>query len=156
MKTKYTGTLIGLLFSIGSLISILTLFVPILCVLPGAMFESLAVSVLGNEPYSNVVRATLLLYFCLFIGSTSFFYLKYLKKGKPGRSLKSLYSKFFTLEFFIIHGLGFYTYWAFKLNYISDGQLIFIVYSSFPYSSALFLVLGFLGDLIVSKDRNDT
>jgi hypothetical protein len=157
MKTKYTGTLVGLSFSIGSLISILSIFIPIIAIVPGAIIETIAKSILGHKPYSNVGRATLLTYLCLFIISILVFYLKYLKSEKQtDRPLKSLYVKFFIIEFFIIHGLGFYIYWAFKLNYASDGQLIFAVYSSFPYSSALFLVLGFLGDLIVTKERNGT
>ena len=155
MKTKYTGTLVGLLFTVGSLISILTIFIPIISVIPGALFETIAESILGHNPYSNVGRATLLTYLCLFIISTLFFYLKYLKNEKlTGRPLKWLYIKFFIIEFFIIHGLGFYIYWALKLNYASDGQLIFAVYSSFPYSSIMFLVLGSLGDLLYKTKLN--
>lgn len=157
MKTSYIGTFVGLIFTIGSLISILTIFIPIVSVIPGAVFESISEAILGRDPYSNVGRATLCIYLCLFFISTLFFYLKYLKVEKlSSRSLKWLYIKFFTIEFFIIHGLGFYAYWALKLNYASDGQLIFAVYSSFPYSSISFVALGMLGDLLYRKQLNGT
>jgi hypothetical protein len=86
------------------------------------------------------------------------FFFHYLNGKKTKKQLKWLFIRFFVISFFLLHGLGFYLFWAFKYNYASDGQLIFIVYESFKYSSISFVILGFLGDMIFHsrKERHIT
>ncbi len=55
------------------------------------------------------------------------------------------------VEYFIVHTLGFYLYWANTLDFRSDGQLIFAAVDSFPKSSLSFVFIGLFIDIFKSK-----
>ena len=67
INPKYNGTIIGGIFTLGSLILTLTFVVPIISIIPAAFIESLVSKVVNNEPYSNVGKGTLLFITGLFI-----------------------------------------------------------------------------------------
>jgi hypothetical protein len=155
IRTKFRGTFIGGIFTLGSFLAIFTFIVPIISVMPGALIEGCAGNFVDNDPYSNVGHATLVaLWILAAISILPFLLYVFFKarKGVPVRNAALIV--FFILEFFIIHCLGFYCYWAIELDYRSDGQLIFAALSSFPYSSPFFVLLGMLIDLFIRAGHN--
>jgi hypothetical protein len=146
----YNGTIIGAIFTGVSLLLTLTFIVPILTVIPGALIESIMSSIVNTEPYSNVGKATIWTLLILLIGSLTSFLIFIKRKKVTNNQIVGI----MFLEYFIIHSLGFYIYWATSLNFRSDGQLIFGAITSFPASSFGFIIIGLLIDLI--KNKNET
>ena len=155
INQQYNGTIIGGIFTVGSLLLTLTFIVPIFSVLPGAIIESVMSSVVNNEPYSNVGKATIATLTIILIFSIIVILIKARKtEYKNGHIIGVM-----AIEYFIIHSLGFYIYWATSLNFRSDGQLIFGAVTSFPASSFGFVALGILIDSVkakpIDKGRNE-
>ena len=125
----------------------MTFIVPILSVIPGAFIESIMSSIVDNEPYSNVGKATILTLVIILILSLIIILVKSRKTEFKNEHIFGIMA----LEYFIIHTLGFYIYWATSLNFRSDGQLIFGAVTSFPASSFGFLGLGILIDMVKTK-----
>ncbi|MBK7129342.1 MAG: hypothetical protein IPM74_07480 [Crocinitomicaceae bacterium] len=147
INQQYNGTIIGGIFTVGSLLLTLTFIVPILSVLPGAITESILSSTVDNEPYSNVGKATIATLEILLISSIVVILIKARKtEFKNGHIIGIM-----AIEYFIIHALGFYIYWATSLDFRSDGQLIFGAVSSFPASSFGFVTPGILIDSVKIK-----
>ena len=61
------GVTIGALFTVVSFLLTWTFIVPIISVLPGMLFESIAERLVDTEPYSNVGKTTILLLSILFL-----------------------------------------------------------------------------------------
>ncbi len=151
INQQHNGTIIGGIFTLGSLLLTLTFFIPILSVIPGVYIESIISSIIDNEPYSNVGKATILTLVIILILSLIIILFKSRKtKFKNGHIFGIM-----VFEYFIIHTLGFYIYWATSLNFRSDGQLIFGAVTSFPISSFGFLGLGILIDMVKTNKIND-
>lgn len=126
-----------------------TFFVPIISVLPGLIFESIAKHFVDNTPYSNVGRLAtelMLITFAvmLFLGIL----LVMDKIKKTGQIFQRQIIKIMAVMYFIVHPLGYYIYWGLALNYRGDGQLIFAAMVTFPFSSISFVVMGVLIDKI--------
>jgi hypothetical protein len=149
INQQYNGTIIGGIFTSISLLLTLTYIVPILSVIPGAFIESIISKIIGNEPYSNVGKATIFVLIVILIISVLLFLNKSRKKTLNNGDVFSI----MIIEYFIIHPLGFYIYWATTLDFRSDGQLIFGAVNSFPNSSFGFLGLGILIDLVKKKSH---
>lgn len=147
INKRYNATIIGGIYTLGSLLLTLTFVVPILSVIPGAFVESIISSVVDNEPYSNVGKATITTLIIILFVSLIIILIKARKTELTNGHIIGI----MTFEYFIIHALGFYIYWGFGLNFRSDGQLIFGAVSSFPISSFGFVVIGTLIDSIKIK-----
>lgn len=144
INQEYNGTIIGGIFTVLSLLSILTFFVPILTVSFGSLIESLMSELVPNDPYSNVGMASLI-FFSIVCGLSVTFVLVKAKK-------KALINKYIIgimiAEFLFIHNLGYYIYWATALNFRGDGQLAIAIFYTFIFSSFAFLTLGILMDAV--------
>jgi hypothetical protein len=147
INQQYSGTIIGGIFTTISLLLTLTYIIPIISILPGAFIESIISTFIENEPYSNVGKATIVVLIVILITSFLLFLIKSRKKTLSNGDIFSI----MIIEYFIIHSLGFYIYWATTLDFRSDGQLIFGAIDSFPNSSFGFLGLGILIDLFKKK-----
>lgn len=144
---RYNGIAIGAIFMLASLLFTFTLVVPMLSVIPGAFLESIMASIVDNEPYSNVGKATILVLSSMLI--ISMIFVLVISRQMVFRNSHII--AIMSFEYFILHPLGFYIYWATFLDFRNDGQLIFGAVSSFPISSLSFVVLGLLIDLIKKK-----
>ncbi|WP_262151914.1 hypothetical protein [Chryseobacterium foetidum] len=153
MKRKYFAFRIGIIFTTMSLLLTLTFVVPIFSVLHATPVEILACGLVDNNPYSNVgklaifILATILLLFLFVI-------FKVIKNEAKRHSDKSGFEilVMMLIFYFIVHPLGFYLYWGAFLNFENDGQLIFSVVDSFPYSSLSFMVFGLFIDKVWEKN----
>jgi len=147
INQKYNATIIGGIFTTVSLLLTFTFIVPIFSVIPGAFIELLMSSIIDRDPYSNVGKVTIFTLLILLVISLITILIKARKiKFNNGHIIGVMF-----FEYFIIHNLGFYIYWATALNFKSDGQLIFGAVTSFPYSSFGFLVIGLIIDLVKRK-----
>jgi hypothetical protein len=144
INSNYNGTVIGAIFTVASILLTFTFIVPIISVIPAAYIESLVASIVDNEPYSNVGKATL----NTFLGLLIVFVLIVLIKSRRNRMSNVNIILIMIIAYFIVHSLGFYMYWGVSLNYRSDGQLIFAAVDSFPLSSFGFVFIGFLIDIV--------
>jgi len=144
ISPKYNGTIIGAIFTVASLLLTITFVIPIISIIPAAYIESLVASVVDNEPYSNVGKATL----NTFLGLLIIFITVVLIKSRKTRLSNVQIILTMIIAYFIVHSLGFYIYWGVSLNYRSDGQLIFAAVNSFPFSSFGFVFIGFLIDIV--------
>lgn len=144
INQQYNGTIIGSIFTVCSLVLTCTYIIPIATVFPGIYIEALMSSIVDNDPYSNVGKATII----VLIGILTISLVIILRKSRrvhPGNVQIIL---IMIIEFFILHILGFYIYWAVSLDFRNDGQLIFAAISSFPFSSFGFVIVGSLVDLV--------
>jgi len=147
ISQKYNGTIIGGIFTAISFILTFTYIVPLLSIIPGAFVESFMSSIVDNEPYSHVGKATILCLLIILILSLLIILIWARKTElKNGHIVGIMIS-----EYFVIHSLGFYIYWASSLNFRSDGQLIFGAVNSFPISSFGFVGIGVLIDSIKKR-----
>lgn len=146
------GQIIGAYFSVWSFLLTITFIVPILSMLPGAIFEKIAGGFVENEPYSNVARLATLLLSAVFLLILALCLLVIRSMAKNGETItKGNVVFIMALLYFFIHTLGFYVYWGIALHYRSDGQLSFSVLMTHPISSLFFYPIGLLIDFI--KDR---
>lgn len=143
-EPTYNATLIGTIFTVVNLALTITFIVPIISIMPGGFIEHLVASFVNNEPYSNVGAVTLMV--LVIVQLISLIFVFYLVRNKNLH--KGHITGLMLMQFFIFHSLGFYLYWATVLNFRSDGQLAFGVFSSFPASSFGFVILGFIVDII--------
>lgn len=144
---KYNGTKIGFFFTVGSLILTVTYVFPILSVIPGAYLEEVVASVIDNDPYSNVGKATLSTLFVILLVFLSLIILRSRKTKLKNFQIIVL----MLIGYFIVHSLGVYIYWATSLNFRSDGQLLFAVFSSYPVSSFGLILIGLFIDFVNVK-----
>ena len=144
-----SGLIIGALFTVGSLLLTATFVVPIISVLPGMLFETIAENCINNEPYSNVGKLTILLLTITFLLTLVLCLISIKSKTRKGEEIsKGRIIAILSLMYFLVHSLGFYIYWGAFLDFRSDGQLIFSAIISYPISSFMFVFLGLLIDLV--------
>ena len=147
INLKHKGFLVGIIFTLCSLVLTLTYVVPIISVLPGLFFENIASALISNDPYRNVGKLTILFLsvFFIIIIILILFYIR--KRSKQDLMLsKSEIIGFMFAIYFFVHPLVFYIYWGLILDFRSDGQLIFMAVDSFPISSFSFVLFGILLD----------
>ncbi len=152
---KFSGTFIGLIISIISFCLTFTIIIPVFSLFPAALIESFSSLFVSNNPYYKVVYLTIFLLTFLLLVSYVLLYLFIIKKQKLNSKLTlKNYVFFMLILFFIIHPIGFYIYWGIKYDFKSDGQMIFEVYYSFPFSSLLFVFFGLIIDIITFRIKN--
>ncbi len=145
------GKVIGQIFTIVSFSLTFTFVVPIISVLPGGILESIFSNIINDTPYSNIGIATLITLILTFVASLIGIFI-WSKK----RELRNNHIVLIMLfEYFTIHTLGFYIYWATSLDFKSDGQLIFGAIKTYPITSFSFLILGIFIDKIQNKFKSD-
>lgn len=151
MKNKYSATIIGLIFTLFSLISILLFAIPIISIIPIALPLELIFSNFVNDKYLWIsVTISLLI---IFILTSNLLYRK-IKDNISNRG----FILYLTLQFFVLHPLVFYIKLSSNWARASDGQVMFMIVESFPYSSWTFLILGILTDIFrhqVQKKLNE-
>jgi hypothetical protein len=140
LSKNKSGFIIGLIFTVASLLLTATFIVPIISVFPGMLFETIAEKCINNDPYSNVGKLTILLLTITFISTLLFFLYTLKNKSNNGEEISNKrIIAIMSLLYFIVHSLGFYIYWGVSLNFRSDGQLIFGAILSYPISSFVFV-----------------
>lgn len=146
---KFSGNIPkGFLFSIISFLSTYTIVIPIMVVTyVGTLLEFFASLFIPKNSHLRlpefVIITLIFLTILVFFVSASIQRKRYIEK-LPYSNLWT-----FILLFITINALGFYVYWGVMLNFKSDGQLIFISFESFKYSSLAFIPIGIL--LEISK-----
>lgn len=155
MKSKYIGTIGGLVFSLPGLLTLISLemmmifmFIPILSFLPIA----LPLELLGNvffDDYASTALFVLVGLTILFCLSTNF----YFRSLNNDRKEKKLFNSrklwiYLGLQFIIIHPLIFYIWASNNSDSSGDGQFIFGAFETFPISSGIFILIGIIIDLI--------
>lgn len=150
INQQYNGTIIGGLLTLISLLLTITFIIPIISILPGAFIELIMSEIVDNEPYSNVGKATIVVLAAILTISVAAILIKSLTTEFSNGQIFII----MIFEYFIIHSLGFYIYWATELNFRSDGQLIFAAIKSYPMSSFAFLGVGLLIDIVKKRPKN--
>ena len=150
INNKYKATIIGGMFTIGSLILSFTYVVPIISLLPASYLELFVSIIVNNEPYSIVGVTALVLNILILI---IFVVIVFMKSRKTSFDTSEVV-KLMIIGYFIFHSLGFFIYWGTSLDFRSDGQLIFLAIKSFPISSFSLVLFGVLIDIVINKQRN--
>lgn len=150
MKNKYTGTVIGLIFSLSSLVATWTFIIPFITVLPLSLFlENIFKNGSNNGSYSDIGPSILKTMWFIFIISVALYYIVTIIKVKRGRPVTKLsFILFLTGQLFIVHPLLFYIDTSQDWDRASDGQFILGITQTFPTSSFAFVVFGILLDLV--------
>ncbi|SIS46651.1 hypothetical protein SAMN05421766_10236 [Zobellia uliginosa] len=147
INKKYNATIIGSIFTAISLLLIFTIIIPPYSIMPATLLEIFISDTLDSEPYSNIIIAMLFILFILFLLTTGIILLKSKKKAYENKHIIGI----MIIQYFIIHTLGFYIYWATILDFNRDGQIYFGALESFKYSSFGFILLGLLIDFSKKK-----
>ena len=151
-KDNYRATKIGAVFTVVCIALTFTYLVPVFVLLPAATFyEGLAKAI---APQSHVGKVSMQ----LLAGTFAMCMLPMLysawRTARKGCVMgKGEIIGYMLLLCFIVHPLGFYAYWGFKLNYRMDGQIIFASVDSFPISSLFFVVFGFVLDTVANYTK---
>jgi hypothetical protein len=154
MKISKTnsGLIIGALFTVGSLLLTATFVAPIISVLPGMVFETIAKNYINNDPYSNVGKLTILMLTITFLLTLILCLISIKSKTSKGEEISNRrIIATLSIMYFLVHSLGFYIYWGAVLDFRSDGQLIFSAIISYPVSSFMFVFIGLLIDWVKNK-----
>jgi hypothetical protein len=150
MKNKFTGTIIGLIFSLSSLVATWTFIIPFITVLPLSLFlENTFTNGSNDGSYSDIGPSILKAMWIIFIISLALYYIFAIIKVKLAKPVTKLsFILFLTGQLFIVHPLLFYIDTSQNWDRASDGQFIFGITETFPTSSFSFVVFGILLDLI--------
>jgi hypothetical protein len=150
---KRKGLIIGIMFTLGSLLCLLIPFLPMLSIIPGAIVVGPFIP--GESSKDNVGAFSGGLIFILII--TLFLSLNWISKKtfKDKKVSAGQISALMFLFFLIVHPLGFYIYRSAAYGNISDSLMIFSVYNSFPFSSFSFILIGLLIDCAGSMNCID-
>ncbi|MDH6310401.1 hypothetical protein M2451_003288 [Dysgonomonas sp. PFB1-18] len=151
----YNGLKVGSIFTIVSMLLTITIIVPAFSLIPGAIVEGIVSAFVDNEPYSNVGRVTIIVMsviFAIMLIATIYYVRKQVINDREVTKIKI--ALIMAMSYLIVHPLVFYIYWAIKLDYRSDGQLIMGSFYTFPISSLWFFILGLIIDLVISLTEN--
>lgn len=150
MTNKYTATIIGLIFSVSSLLATVTFIIPFITILPLSLFlENTFSNSINNGSYNEIGPSILNTLWGIFIITSFLFYLYTiikLRQGKP--SSKRLFIFFLIVQLFIVHPLFFEIDTSQNWDRASDGQFIFGITNTYPTSSLAFVIFGILLDII--------
>jgi hypothetical protein len=88
-------------------------------------------------------------------GISSFYYFRSLIRDRNESKPVNLFKfwGYIILQLFIIHPLFFYIWALINSNHAGDGQFMFGIFETFPFSSMFFLLIGFIIDLV--KNENE-
>lgn len=150
MKNKYTGTIIGLIFTLSSLAATWTYIIPFITTLPlSLILENTFTNGTNNGSYNDIGPSILKTLWFIFIVSLALYYIFTIIKVKRGRPVTKLsFILFLTGQLFIVHPLLFFIDTSQNWDRASDGQFIFGITQTFPTSSLAFVVFGILLDLV--------
>lgn len=147
-----SGLVIGAISTAISLGLTVTFIVPIISVMFGVIFETIAAGIVNNEPYSNVGKLTIKFLSVIFVFTLILSILSITNKiEKFGYVTQRRIISIMVIMYFIVHSLGFYIYLGVALQFESDGQLMFGAMVSFPISSLSFIFIGLLIDFAKNK-----
>ena len=153
IPNENNGVVIGAIFSACSIAMSATFIAPVISILPGVLFESFAKECINNEPYSNVGKLTILMLSIAFILSLTSCLISTRVKINSGKAItQKRVITMLSIMYLTVHSLGFYIYWGVFLNFVSDGQLVFAAILTCPFSGIMFIIIGFLIDLIKNKN----
>lgn len=145
MQKNNNATRIGVLFTKASILSMVTIVLPMVAILPGTLLESIASLLIDNEPYSNVGWLTITLLSSIFL---SVIILSSISVANQTRKYGVISQRriifILSIVYFIVHPLGLYIFWGIRLNFRSDGQLIFLVFFYLSRDKSLFYIDGLL------------
>ncbi len=150
---KYPNTILGLIFTACCITSIFTWVLPVITVFPWAIVESALANTIGKEPYSKVGQIVIFILLSTFLISLLILYNAIQKGIQENKSVKTTTIIFMISQLFIIHPLFFYIYWAIKLDYGGDGQLLFLIFETFPFSSFFFVIIGYAIDKFITLKK---
>ncbi|MRG46117.1 hypothetical protein GFS24_13390 [Chitinophaga sp. SYP-B3965] len=154
-KKPHDGRNLGIVFTVLSLLSILTYIGPALFIVPAFAFKNLAQLLTGNGFFhvnhdklaTVLLTATLLIVIILF--------LRMIKKMviRTGRFASEWISLFFVILCFLVHPCGYFIYsWAtFTFGPKEDFGHSYLLIESFPYTSFVFIPIGLLFDAVIHK-----
>lgn len=143
---QYKGTVIGLLFTIGSFFATWSIVVPIVSVFPAS---ALFFFIFRNKSADFLLSNSIVALSIIFILTVLFYFWRIYTDVKKHYFITTRsISIFLLIQFFIVHPIGYFYYLSNDLNSASDAQAIFGVVESFPISSLAFVLLGVLIDLM--------
>ncbi|MFT3950093.1 MAG: hypothetical protein QM763_24220 [Agriterribacter sp.] len=139
---KINGLIIGVIFTLISLMCIWTYIIPMISIIPGMFFESVAEFVLSDIHSKQTGKVTILLLAValIIIIVLSLLYINIRISKYRSITWRNIIV-IMMICYFIVHPLGFYIYWGVKLNFRGDGQLISAAVDSFPITSFSFIIL---------------
>lgn len=154
MTGNYRATLIGMIYTVICLLTILTFIVPMLTILPLALPLELVFSkIFGDRNYSKVGNSVLLSLTIIFFGCIILFYKNFKRQlNRTNRISAGSFILLLSLQLIIIHPLIFYLNTSKDWSRASDGQFIFGITETFPISSFAFVIFG----VIVDTLKNNT
>lgn len=147
------ATKIGLIFTVICFLGTWTFVLPFMIIMPtGLMVESYFNSYYGPVPFDYIGQAAIVTLSSLFIVTTFLYYLLVRVQVKRNNEIvKGVFIGYLVLELFIIHPLFFYIWLSQDWNMAGDGQMMFSIMETFPFSSVTFVVIGLLVDLLTRK-----
>lgn len=154
MKKKIRATLIGLVFTVVSFLSIFTFIVPIVIVLPVALFFE---NILGPASYEKIGTTAIIVLSGIALSTLLGLFIYVFKLTKKGKEISISSIILFLFAFsFIIHPLGFYIYVSTNWRMANDGQFIFAILPPFGITSFSYFVIGLIIDLTRSLNRTQS
>ena len=136
---------VGAWFSLISFLSTMTFIVPYAYMMPCVFIENIIK--FFNPNVNNKLLGLILITICIIA-------LIILLKRYLGIIKKRLSNKIpidnetlvinNLLISIIIHPLGFYLYWGFSSQFSMDGQLSFVIFTTYQVSSLFFVIFGFV------------
>jgi len=148
IKKQFQGIVIGALFTLASLLLTITLIVPIITMIPATYIEYLSSILVNDDSNNKVGHMTIGILSILFIINIVIALVYVRKQSKKNMLSKMDIIYIMIISWFIVHPLAFYIYWGVKLGFRGDGQLIFGVFYTFPFSSFWFVIMGVLIDIV--------
>lgn len=147
IRTRFSGTFIGFVFSLCCFFGTWTIALPLLTILPIGIIETFYSD--SHTNYAATGSTTIWLLWGLLIVSTLLFYgfiIFRIKRGEPVKSTKLIV--FLIVQLFLVHPLFFYVKTSENWEQATDGQFIFGILETFPFSSIPFVFFGVVFDVI--------
>ncbi len=143
---KNLGLKIGAIFSIVSFLFTFTIAIPMFSVFPSAFLEQAISSVFPSLTNVDTGIITILVLAVLFLSALVFILKRVEKSVNENRKLKTSEIIVVMLIFYIIiHNLGYYTLLGIS-GFPIDALNTLLAIASFPFSSVLFVLIGFMMD----------
>ena len=152
-KSKHKGLIIGIYFTLISLLLTLTIFMPFIVVYPFGFIENTINSVITglSTVQSGSIMITILSLLLILFLIFSYRYIR--NKVNHGEEITTWQRVFIMVIFFVlIHPFGCYLSWGLLSNFKPDALYLFNSLVSFPFTSLLFVLLGFTIDYWGEKD----
>lgn len=151
-KDKYSGTIIGGIFTLVVFVTTFTIVIPIITLILPAFLESILSLFIENKDYKPIGIGVIIILLFSFIFTTFIMLRAILIKGNNTKKTLWIY---FAIQFFIIPVIVFYLKTSSDWNQASDEQFFFGIFEVFPISSLAFITIGVLVDVLRNrKNRN--